>query len=67
MERGERHPEVIFSLEARKATPAQTEAGKRLFGKLATRASASVAARSSPNEGQEHLDDQGVGGEQRWP
>jgi hypothetical protein len=61
-------PEVRFSLEARAVGPAQVEAGKKLFGKLATRACASLTpARSAPNEALEESDGEDLGGEERWP
>jgi len=61
---GRKHPlQVRFSVEARVATPAQTEAGERLFGKLTMRACSSLtAAMSAPNEVSEHSDEQGDGG-----
>jgi len=68
MDGREHLPEVRFTVEVRQPTPAQTEAGERLFGRLTTRACASLTpALSAPNEGSEHSHEQDVGGEQRWP
>ena len=43
MSRGKYTPEVSFSIEARKANPAQLEAGERLFGRLIANARESTA------------------------
>lgn len=65
---GGKHPaEVRFSVEARVATPAQTEAGEKFFGKLSTRACASLTAMSAPNEVSEQSDEQGHGGRPQPP
>ena len=68
MKKGKQEPEVRFSLEARQASPAQTEAGEKFFVKLTTRACGSLtAAGCAPNEGPEHSEEQDVNEEQRWP
>jgi len=67
VKKGMGEPEVRFDLEIRQPTPAQTEAGEKFFGKLTERACASLTpALSAPNKGQEHSDEQDVGGGQRW-
>jgi hypothetical protein len=65
---GRKHTsEVRFSVEARQATSEQAEAGEKFFGKLTTKACASLTARSAATEGSEAPEKQDVGGEQRWP
>lgn len=60
--------EVRFTVEMREPTPAQAEAGERLFGKLTTRACASlISASAAVNKKQEVSDEQDAGGELRWP
>lgn len=41
-------PEVTFSIEVRPATFAQLEAGRRLFGKLISRAQSQIEQEKSP-------------------
>jgi len=68
MVRRKHSPEVRFSIEPYAATPAQTEAGERLFHRLTARACASLTtARLAPDEGQEQSEERDVGGEERWP
>lgn len=38
----QKRPKVTFSIESRKATPVQLEAGKRLFSRLLARAQSSI-------------------------
>jgi len=41
-ENAQKLPEVIFSIESRTSTPAQLEAGKRLFKRLVARVQSSI-------------------------
>jgi hypothetical protein len=68
MRRANNAPEVRFSLEARQASPAQTEAGDKFFSKLTARACAGETRElCGPTDGQERSDEQDVAGERRWP